>query len=255
MSFLLSICIVLAGCSSNELLQPSRAEIAGANLFLTSEPTFLTLDLKLTVPSGTVMYYNSNVTAYGEDAVWDGVAKVYYRGMYFRQECKTVCSNAGSRKLWRESWAESDVGSPAEVLTEWLGKVDQGSAYLTRPVIPAEQSEHLASFTAPAYRFTWAEGEPAWKSLCDAHPDKLFGGDALLSDFSQVKITMFFGTDDLVLDVIMLTAEADGRWLSYTIVPGKTKEAPDTSFDGTIKHGVLLREEWELIYSYVTEEE
>ena len=252
-SVLLTLCIILSGCNSKDLLQPGRADIAGANLYLVSEPITLAMDLKLMSPSGTVLYYNSSVTAYDNVAVWNGVAKVYYGGMYFSQTCNTVCEDIGSRKLWRETWAASDTQSPIPLLKEWLGKVEKGGAYLTRPVVPAEESEDLSSFTDTAYRISWTETAPEWKALCDAHPDTLFGGDELLTRFDAVELTMYIGTDDLMIDVIHLTAEGeDDGWISFTVIPTTAKSQPDVSYSGEIKQNVLLREEWEIIYSYIT---
>lgn len=239
-----------------DILQPSRADIIEANQFMFDVPLALKLELRLLSPSGTVMYYNSSVTAHGKDAVWVGNAKVCFENLYFLQECHSVCDGTGSRKQWRDSWAVSDNSSPVPVITEWLERAKQVGVYHTRPVSPAEYSDQLAGYTESAYRISWTETELDWKALCDAHPDSLFGGDELLSDFAQAEVTLFFGTEDLLLDAILLTAEReDGRWLHYSIVPTAAEITLDTHWAGEVKENILLQEEWSIIYSQITDED
>ena len=78
----------------------------------------------------------------------------------------------------------------------------------------------------------------------------------MIASFKEVKVTLFFGTDDLLLDVILLTAEEkDGHWLNFSIIPGTATEVPDTQWDGEVEQNIVHGEEWELIYSYTTGEE
>lgn len=253
-SLLLSVCILVCGCSNTAVFQPSREDIIGANLYLLSEPVELTLDLKLMTEAETVLYYNSVVTACNEDAVWEGVGKIRYGNMYFKQDCQTACSSSGSRKLWRGSWAASDTVSPVTELSKWLEKASGTAVYYTRPVAPADYSDYLSSFTDPAYRIEWTETEINWYALCDVHPDTMFGGNALITDFNQVNVTMFFGTEDLLLDVVLITTEGeDGKWMNFSLTPQRAATAPDTQWEGDIEQDILLNEEWTFIYSYVTD--
>lgn len=252
-SLLLAACIILSGCSITNVLLPNVKDIVGANLYLSTEPINLTIDLRLMSTSGIVMYYNSSVIAAHDTAIWDGVAKVYFGEMYFKQDCNTVCDGANSRKQWREKWAASDVRSPIPVIDKWLGRAQQRGEYTAQTVVPAERSDQLAAFTEPTYCFTWTETEIDWKSLCDAHPDTLFGGEELLSRFNKVELTMFIGTEDLLIDAILLEAEGEEQgWLSYTLIPSPAQAPPDVAYNGEIEQNVLLREEWEIVYSYIT---
>lgn len=255
-SLLLLGCIFLYGCNMTAVIQPSREDIVGANSCMLAGPLQLKLDMKLMSDTGTILYYSSDVTAFQEDAIWDGVGKVYFGNMYFRQDCQTVCTESGSRKQWRGSWAASDTRSPVTPIAEWLGKAVAEGVYFTTPVTPSECSDYLEEYQDPAYRITWTEKDPQWDALCDVHPDTLFGGNDLITSFKEVKVTLFFGTDDLLLDVILLTAEEqDGHWLNFSIIPGAATEAPDTQWDGEVEQNIVHGEEWELIYSYTTGEE
>lgn len=255
-SLLLAACILLSGCNMTNVLQPDVKDIVGANLYLTTEPISLAIDLRLMSPSSTVMYYNSTVTAFYDTAIWDGVAKVYFGKMYFQQDCNTVCDGVNSRKQWRGKWAESDGRSPAPVIDKWLDRAQQRGKYTAKTVIPSERSSQLAAFTEPTYCFTWTETAIDWKSLCDAHPDTLFGGEELLSRFNEVELTMFIGTEDLLIDAILLEAEGEEQgWLSYSLIPAPAKTPPDVAYNGEIEQNILLREEWEIINSYITDED
>lgn len=255
-SLLLAACILLSGCNMTNVLQPNVKDIVGANLYLSTEPINLTINLRLMSTSGTVMYYNSTVTAFHDTAIWDGIAKVYFGEMYFKQNCNTVCDGSNSRKLWRDKWAASDVYSPAPVIDKWLERAQQRGEYTAKTVIPSECSDQLAEFTERTYCFTFTETAIDWKALCDAHPDTLFGGEELLSRFDEVELTMFIGTDDLLIDAILLEAEGEELgWLSYTLIPAPAQAPPDVTYNGEIEQNVLLREEWEIIYSYITDDD
>lgn len=247
-SLLLAFCILASGCSANDLLRPSVEDIVGANLYLSAEPIALAVDLQLMTETGTVLYYNSTVSAYQDTAIWDGIAKVYYGGMYFQQNCKTVCDGTGSRKFWREKWAVSDTISPAPVISKWLERAKQRGAYSTNTVVPAEQSGQLDSLNEPAYYFTWIETDVDWKALCDAHPDTMFGGEELMARFQEVELFMYIGTEDLRVQAIRLTAEGeDIGWISYTIMPAPAQDRPDVAYSGEIEENILLQEEWNII--------
>lgn len=255
-SLLLSVCIFLCGCNTTAVIQPSREDLVGANSYMLAEPMHLKLDLKLMSDTGTIMYYSSDVTAYQEDAIWNGTGKVYFGNMYFRQDCQTVCTASGSRKQWRGSWAASDTRSPITPIAKWLERAASEGVYFKRPVTPSECSDYLEDNHDPAYRITWTETDPEWSALCDVHPDTLFGGNELITSFNEVKVTLFFGTEDLLLDVILLTAEGeDGQWLNFSIIPAIAAEAPETQWDDEVEQNIVHGEEWELIYSYTTEEE
>lgn len=252
-SLLLSVCMLLSGCSNTTLLQPSREDIVGANLYLLTEPIELTLDLKLMAEEGAILYYNSVVTVCNEDAVWEGYGKIRFGNLYFKQDCQTVCSASGSRKQWRGSWAASNTVSPTSELSKWLEKVTDMVSYHTTPVAPSEYSDYLSSFTDPAYRIEWTEEAVNWTALCDVHPDTMFGSNELLTSIQNVNITMFFGTDDLLLDVVLITTQdMNGKWLNFSLAPRRAEQAPQTSWEGKIEQNILLNEEWNVIYSHIT---
>lgn len=252
MCFLMAFCLLFTGCSVSGFLQPDKKDIVGANLFWTEAPIELALDLKLMSNTETVLYYQSSVIAYQDDAVWDGKAKVYFGGMYFEQQCHTVCSSTSSRKQWRDTCAVSDNSSPAILMQEWLEEAELRGTLLTRVVTPAEYSDYLADFTDPAYRITWTEDAPNWKAMCDAHPDTLFGGAELLEGFSSIKVTMFFGIEDLVLDVVLLTVDGgEEGWLNFSIAPSTSNISPNIDYNGELEYNVLLGEEWEMISSVI----
>ena len=242
---LLTECMLCCGCST--VIQPSRADLVRTNQFWSERPTYLHLDLKVRASSSVILYYNSVVNTQADRAIWDGTAKVYSGDTYFVQECQTVCDDTGSRKTWRDQWAESDNRSPAKELAKWLGKAEQAGRYHTTPIKPADYSDYLECCTDLAYRITWTETEMDWKALCDAHPDTLFGGDRLLTDFSQVEITLFFGTEDLLLDAILLEAEGEENWLSFTIIPSLAETGPNTETTDIIQSDILLSEEWSIL--------
>lgn len=243
------------GCSKNDVLQPSRTEIVGANLFLCDGPVKYTLDVKLISSSGVALYYDSVLLSHNDTAEWQGTAKVNFQSMYFKQECHSVVDASGSRKEWRDKWAASDNTVPVESISRWLGKAEREAAYHTRPVVPAEQSKYLSDFTEPAYRLTWKEAEIDWNAWCDFHIDTMFGGDALLQEYKQAKVTMFFGTDDLLLDAIWITIDESDRWLSFVIVPTVTNITPNTDYVGEIEQDIFLKEEWTIINQYESDEE
>ena len=254
-SILLAICILFSGCNSHDIIQPSRKEIVGANLLLWDSSMELDIRLDMMLPDDVAVSYNSSVIANGTMAQWDGIAKVYFADRYFAQECQTKCDATGSAKLWRNRWVVSDNTSPAITVTTWLERAKSAGVYHKRPVVPSDYDDALSGLTEECYRITLREEQLDWKSLCDFHLDTLFGGEGKLDAFTDIDVTLFFGSEDLLLDAIMLSAESSSAgWFELTIRPLPSETELDIDMEDTELATGTLTEEWDLLGSTVQDE-
>ena len=240
---LLAVCI-LSGCS--RIIRPSKKEIIGTNISYLSDAVELDIRLELIIWEQLIMRYESTVIAHGDEADWDGLATVYYTEAQLYQKCQTMCDHIGSVKQWRGQWAASDNASPVPTIKKWLEQAAFSGEYSSMPVVPAKEHEKLPELTDEAYRITIAEQQTPFKSLCDVHPDALFGGEGVVAGYEGVTGTFYFGTADLILDAIVIGTEGkNGRWFQMYIVPSRTEREPKAdirSIDRIVAG--LLSEEW-----------
>jgi hypothetical protein len=249
-SILLVFCILFAGCGKHDIIQPSREEIVGANLSLWDSSMELEIRLDMMLPDNTAVSYHSKAMTNGAMARWDGSATVYFAQKYFRQQCVTQCDATASAKQWRGKWVQSDATAPTSTVRKWLEAAKVRGVYHKLPVVPAEMDDSLDTATGKCYRITFHEETLDWKSLCDFHLDTLFGGEERLTAFSDVEVTLFIGTEDLLLDAIMVSVEhSDNGWFELTILPTPTQTELTVDLSDTKLSVGVLSEEWEIVVS------
>lgn len=249
-SILLVLCILLVGCGMRDIIQPSREEIVGANLSLWDGSMELDIRLDMMLSDNIAVSYRSDALTNGSMARWDGSATVFFAQKYFRQQCVTQCDEAISAKQWRGEWVRSDATAPTWTVRKWLETAKTRGVYHKLPVVPAELDDSLDSASEKCYRITFHEDTLNWKSICDFHLDALFGGEKQLTSFADIEVTLFIGTEDLLLDAIMVSANSSEKgWFELTILPtpSQTQCTIDLS-DIELSEGILS-EEWEIVVS------
>lgn len=240
-SAILLFSTVLCGCS---LIQPSRKELAEANAFLYSEP--VALDVSLILQSGsTAMSYDTQILLEGDMAEWEGDAYVAFSGIPFHQSCRSACNGQEAGKLWKEQWARTELKAPTVNLKVWLSKLASGKGtYLTRSVIPQEDSDGLIPLDRESYRVMLRNVAVDWDAICDVNLDSLFGGDTLLTQYEAVDVTMYFQTVNWELSAVLIQAERPDGAVSCTVLVSRSEQGPSVMV-GELEDG-LLSEDWEI---------
>lgn len=229
------------------LVQPSRTDITGVNS-LWWEPYELTVHLDM-IDDDFVMYYDSMVLAQSDNASWSGEATVYYMNAYFKQQCETLRSGSRCCKQWRGKWAYADIHSPLSQVAMWQDLISAGDgAYEERPVYLSDYSDTLAAhYDGKCYRMELSNVPLDWASLCDVNLDLSFGGEDRLQNIPTADVTLFYGTEDLLLKAVLISYMDDTSWLSATfcVTPSDETHILDLS-DYEMQDG-LLNEEWDIL--------
>lgn len=242
-AILLAVC-TFAGCG--RIIRPSKKEIIGTNLSFFSNAVKLDIRMDLVIWEELIMRYETTVIAHGDKADWDGLATVYYTESQLYQKCQTMCDQVGSVKKWRGNWAASDNTSPVPTIKGWLERAGLAGSYDVETVVPAQEYERLPELTEETYCITISESQVPFKSLCDLHPDNIFGGEGVFTGYEDVSVTFLVGVDDLIVDAIVIGTEGkNGRWFQMYIVPSHTDLEPKAdirSIDRIVAG--LISEEW-----------
>lgn len=240
----LAICslMVLPGC--NSVIQPGQEKLAGASYFLRESPVDMTIRMVVS-NKWAKMSYESKINAQGSAASWDGLARTEWQGYILEQICKTRCDGKRSYKGWRSRWVATDNVSPTAQVEQWLQEVEAGKGtYPKRPTTPAQCSDLLSDVTCEVYQVTLTEQPIQWKSLCDAHPDSLFGGQQLLTQFEKATVTLFFGTEDLTLKAAMVSSATEAGALELVMILTPATTGPVLDLDSLEVGKGYPHEEW-----------
>lgn len=242
MSFLLAACLLLTGCSG--IMQPSRKALAGANHYLDSVPVLLEVSLAVSTDDVTLRY-DTEITAQGQCASWDGEATVWFKSAKFHQVCRTLCDSTGSCKRWRDKWVKSDNTSPIPRICEWLDDMVAGKGfYGTRPVIPSQMTDGALSVDEECYRIEFGAAALDWKAFCDTHLDSLFGRDELLNGIKP-EVVLFFGAKDNQLKGIWLVSAGESQLVGAIRIHSSNEMPNILLSDMPISDGHIY-EEWSM---------
>lgn len=235
------LAVSLPACYS--VIQPTCTDIARANFSMLDSPVQVLTDLDL-VNDMVVTYYSTTVDCLKEAAYWDGIATVYYNDTYFSQECISQRDGEKAAKLWRGEWALSDTETPIQPILRWLQKVEAGACiYEKKP-----QKKIISGIEQKVYEIMLNESAMDWNALCDADFDSLFGGESLLGNIEEAKITLLVDSRSLLIQEIRIAATGEA-WIEATMSIVISDTAPLIQWKGEFLREAYLGEEWIIIGS------
>lgn len=218
----------------------------GANSFMETEPLQININLVLKTED-IDLAYESEVLTKGDTAQWKGEAAVDYFSAVFFQDCHTLCKNGRSYKEWREKWVESDTKSPVGLIQSWIKAIGAGKGYYSKqPVIPGNEMEPFSSIQKETYCIKLNNQDPDWNSVCDVHPDSLFGGNSLIDAYNSWEVWLYFGAEDCELKAALILAGNDATWTNVFMVFERTQTKPQVDLTTMDIIEGQLSEEWSM---------
>ena len=251
LSLVCTVALVLYCISGCGIIQPSREDLARESFSFIDRPfqADIVIDLISDSPSGdeVVMYYRSSVLHEDDVSQWNGVATIYWHETFFKQNCVSISTPELQCKQRAGLWMYSDAGGITDSIAQWLRLVEAGYGnYDKKPVIPASLDDSLRVLEEETYQVSLTQQSVNWKSICDTHLDSLFGGEELITAFTDLQVDLFFSTETHTLVAVFITSP-HLQWIEATIILKEATDIPAVDVDALKIIEGILHEDWRII--------